>query len=109
VSRELVSRYPQGALFRNRDGNAFSRNSIVCRFRRLRERLPHLTSVTAYCYRHTFTTEALTRGVGLAQVAELLGHSGTEMVMRHYQHLAEKVEYMRAAAAQAVGAGESSR
>lgn len=109
LSKALIAKHPTGPLFRNRLGRAFDRNSIRCRFRRLRDRLPHLKHFTAYAYRHTFTTDALTNGVGVAQVAELLGHTSTDMVMRHYQHLSQQVSYMRAAAAQAVGARESSR
>jgi len=102
MSRALSLRFPTGPLFRGRDGQAFTRNSIRCRFRRLRTKLPDMKPFTAYSYRHTFTTDALTNGVGIAQVAELLGHTSTDMVMRHYQHLSQKVDHMRAAAAQAV-------
>jgi integrase len=44
-------------------------------------------------------------GVGIAQVAELLGHTSTEMVMRHYSHIAGKVGHMREAAMKAANAG----
>ncbi len=40
-------------------------------------------------------------GVGVAQVAELLGHTSTDMVLRHYQHLREKREHLKQAAVQA--------
>lgn len=103
LSRLLVGRYKSGPLFRGRDGHAFTPNALRCRFRRLRERLPGLKPFTAYAYRHTFTTDALTNGVGIAQVAELLGHASTDMVMRHYQHLSQRVGHMRDAAAKAVG------
>src|SRR5437868_6507382 len=32
------------------------------------------------------------RGVGIAQVAELLGHTDTRMVSKHYGHLSQKVQ-----------------
>jgi site-specific recombinase XerD len=38
-------------------------------------------------------TDALINGCGLAQVAELVGHSSTETTM-HYQHLSEKRFHM---------------
>jgi integrase len=57
----------------------------------------------SYTYRHTFVTDALENGVGVAQVAELLGHTSTDMVMSHYQHLSEKREHLRLAAIQATG------
>jgi integrase len=39
--------------------------------------------------------------VGVAQVAELLGHTSTDMVMQHYQHLREKRDHLKQAAIQA--------
>jgi integrase len=102
LSRQLMERYPEGPLFRGpRSKRGFTRNGVRCRFRNLRLRLPHLKGVIAYAYRHTFATDALTNGVGIAQVAELLGHTNTDMVMRHYQHLRERTEHLRQAAAKA--------
>ena len=103
LSRKLIAKHPEGPLFRGpRGGRPFTRNSIRCRFRRLREKLPHLAGVVAYSYRHTFATEALANGVGIAQVAELMGHTRTEMVSFVYGHLAERLSHMQAAAKKAV-------
>jgi integrase len=41
-------------------------------------------------------------GVGVAQVAELLGHTSTEMVSRTYGHLADQLVHMREAVRRAV-------
>ncbi|MHB1424678.1 MAG: hypothetical protein ACYC3I_16030 [Gemmataceae bacterium] len=49
--------------------------------------------------------DALVNGVGIAQVAELLGHTSTEMVMKHYSHIAGNVAHMREAAVKAANAG----
>ena len=52
LSRKLIEKYPEGPLFRgprNKKGN--SRNGVRCRFRRLREKLPHLKGVISYTYR----------------------------------------------------------
>jgi integrase len=103
LSRRLMDRHPDGPLFRGWGGKPYSVNAIRCRFRRLREKLPHLRGVVAYCYRHTFASNALERGVGIAQVAELLGHRSTDMVMRHYSHLRDRQSHLRAAAAKAAG------
>jgi integrase len=102
LSRTMSEQRPDGLLFPNRTGKPFSRNAIRCRFRRLREKLPHLGYICAYLFRHSFATTALENGVGVAQVAELLGHKSTEMVMRHYGHLNQRVEHMRKMAAQAM-------
>jgi integrase len=105
LTRKLMAEHPEGALFRSPRGDKpFSRNNVRCRFRRLREKLPHLAGVVAYSYRHTFATEALANGVGIAQVAELMGHASTEMVSSVYGHLADRLSHMRDAAKKAVSA-----
>lgn len=102
LSRKLIALYPEGPLFRGpRDKTAFTRQNIRCRFRRLRKKLPHLKHFVCYNVRHTFATQALVNGVGVAQVAELLGHSSTEMVSKTYGHLADQVAHMREAARKA--------
>jgi hypothetical protein len=42
-------------------------------------------------------------GVGVAQVAELMGHSDTSMVSSVYGHLADQVGHLREMARKAVG------
>ncbi|MBI3408182.1 MAG: site-specific integrase [Planctomycetes bacterium] len=89
LTRRLVEKYPEGPLFRGpRSKQGFSRNGVRCRFRILREKLPHLAGVISYTMRHSFATQALVNGVGIAHVAELLGHVDTSMVSQHYAHLA---------------------
>jgi integrase len=99
-----MERHPDGPIFRNHLGKSWTRNALRCRFRRLRKEHPELSGITSYCYRHTFCTDALANGVEVAHVAELLGHTSTDMVMRHYQHLSQRVEHMRNKALQATGA-----
>jgi integrase len=104
LTKRLMAEHPDGPLFRSPwGGKPFTRNSIRCRFRRLRQKLPHLKGLIAYAYRHSFATDALVNGVGIAQVAELLGHTSTEMVMKHYSHIAGKIDHMREAAIKAAG------
>jgi integrase len=103
LTRKLVARHPDGPLFRGpRGGRPFTRNGIRCRFKRLRKKLPHLAGVVSYSYRHTWATEALVNGVGIAQVAELMGHASTEMVSTTYGHLADKLGHLRDAAQKAI-------
>jgi integrase len=104
LTRRLVGEYPEGPLFRGpRSKRGFTRNGVRCRFRRLREKLPQLSGVISYTMRHSFATQALVRGVGIAQVAELMGHVDTSMVSQHYAHLAGNVQHMREAAKKAAG------
>jgi site-specific recombinase XerD len=44
--------------------------------------------VTAHTMRHTFISRLVSKGVPLAEVSKLAGHSKLEMTMR-YTHLAE--------------------
>ncbi len=53
--------------------------------------------------RHSFATQALVNGVGIAHVAELLGHVDTSMVSQHYAHLSGNVQHMRDTAMKATG------
>jgi integrase len=103
LTRELMAIHSTGPLFRNTRGRPFTRNAWRCRFRRLRQRFPNLDGVVAYSARHTFATDALVNGVGLVQVAALLGHSNTTMVTTTYSHIAANVNHMREAAAKATG------
>ncbi len=106
LTRKLVERFPEGPLFRGpRSKRGFTRNGVRCRFRNLRQKLPHLAGVISYTMRHSFATQALVNGVGIAQVAELMGHVDTSMVSQHYAHLAGNVQHMREAARKAAGDG----
>ena len=50
---------------------------------------------------------------GIAQAAELLGHKGTEMIMRHYNKLRERRQHLRDEITRATrrdgGSGETPR
>lgn len=102
LTRKLVALYPEGPLFRGpRSKCGFTRNGVRCRFRNLRAKLPKLAGVISYTARHSFATQALINGVGIAHVAELMGHVDTTMVSQHYSHLAGNVQHMREAAMRA--------
>jgi integrase len=82
-------------LFRNQSGTVFGRKMLAQKMWRLSKSLG--VRVTAYGFRHTFATDALVSGVPDAHVAELLGHSGTAMLHKHYSHLGSKAQALRAA------------
>jgi integrase len=105
LCKTLVAKNPEGPIFRGPRGNRpFSKNAVRIRFMRLREKLPHLAGVVAYSYRHTYCTDALVNGVGVAQVAELMGHTSTDMVTSTYSKLSAQVAHLREAAKKATGA-----
>jgi integrase len=93
----LAKTYPIGPLFRNSAGNPWNKDSIRCRFRRLKRELkmPTLTPTTL---RHSFAHYRLSSGQDALTVAKLLGHVDTRMVATRYGHLEANVEYMTAAA-----------
>lgn len=107
LTKRLMVRNPQGPLFRGPRGNKpFSKNGVRCRFRRLRQKLPHLKGVISYTYRHSYATDALERGVPVATVAELIGHKDLRMIANHYGHLSEKRRHLQDAARKAAGYAE---
>jgi integrase len=93
LSKRIAQR-GDGILFLNTDGNPWDRNAVRCRFRRLRAKLG-LKGVVCYSFRHAFITDGLEAGVGIAQMAELAGHSDTKMINEVYSHLQERREHMR--------------
>jgi integrase len=95
ILRKLVKARPTGLLFPGQSGQRLSVNAVTCRFIRLCDKAG--VKATAYGYRHTFATEALARGVPDAQVAALMGHSGTAMLHRHYSHLTAQSQALRQA------------
>jgi integrase len=107
LTRRLAANHPEGPLFRNADGKPWTLQAINCRFRRKKNRKkdPLDKDVTAYVYRGTWATNALENGVPDATVAELMGHSGTAILHKHYSKLREKQDHLRKAAEQAMGDG----
>jgi integrase len=95
LTKRLVAKHPKGPLFRNEDDKPWNRNSIRCRFRRVRTKLQLGGDLVAYLYRHAVATDLLESGTGLAQACEILGHKDTEMIMRHYQKLRQRRDHLR--------------
>jgi integrase len=95
VLREQQAEHPRGYLFRRPTGGRWTTHSITQKFARV-SRVAGV-KVTAYCLRHSFATDALANGVPDAQVAELLGHSGTTMLHKHYSHLGARAQALREA------------
>jgi integrase len=104
LTRRMMDKNPTGPIFRNAHGKPWTLQAINCRFRRKRKRKkdPLDPSISAYTYRHSYTTDALENGVPIATVAELLGHQSTHMISKHYSHLSERTAHLRRAAEAAV-------
>jgi integrase len=95
LTRILLAARPKGPLFLNRDGDSWDKDTLGHRIRRLRRRLKLPEAMIAYAYRHSFTTRALTKGVDIATVAELLGHTSTAMISRNYGHLDQAKQHLK--------------
>lgn len=102
LSKALVELNPIGPMFRNRRGKPWTKNAVVCRMRRLRAKGVIPPGTVAYSFRHGYATDALSKGVTTAEVAQLLGHRDTRMVDEFYGHLDQRAEQMKAAARRAV-------
>lgn len=80
-----------GPVFTNRLGKRWTHNAVICRLRRLRERMglgaDHRgENVVAYTLRHTGATAAICAGIDLATLSALMGHTDVRMTAR-YIHL----------------------
>ncbi len=87
-----------GLLFDGINGK-LTANAIGGRIRRLSEKAG-LRNIIAYGYRHTFATDALSKGIADTHVASLLGHSSTTMLHKHYSHLTARTALLRDVAKQ---------
>lgn len=94
-------KYPEGPLFRNRRGRAWTANSVNCRFFDLRKALGF--EAFPYILRHSWCTDALLRGVDPLTVALLMGHTDASMVMKVYNHLIHQNDFLKNKLRQATG------
>jgi integrase len=105
LSNRLVAEHPDGPLFLNRRGRRWRKDAIRLRFQRLRKKCPQLGGVVAYTARHSYATDALERGVPDADVAALMGHTGTAVLHTWYSKLSQRRQHLRAAATRATDGG----
>jgi site-specific recombinase XerD len=96
-------RYQTGPLLRTHSGNPWTGRSITEAMQKLKRKAG--VCAMAYGYRHSFATDGLAKGLPEAHVAELLGHSSTAMLHKHYAHLTSRVGVMRNAASTVRPAG----
>jgi integrase len=95
LSGRLAARHPTGPLFRRASEKPFPPAYYLARLLRDLCRRLGVRKVTPYGYRHSWATDALAKGVPDAHVAELLGHSGTAMLHKHYSHLTDRARALK--------------
>ena len=103
LCRILAERYPVGPLFRNTRAETWKKTGWKQAMERAQRKLGLEKRPLTSGYRHTFATDALVAGVPDAQVAELLGHSGTAMLHKHHSHLTAQSQALRRALDQVRG------
>ena len=100
-AREIVERHikehPTGLLFWSTNGLPLRTNLIQFAMRRACKKKKIIPILFPYCYRHTFATDLLARGVSETLVAGLLGHAGTVVIHKHYSHLLGRMDALREA------------
>ena len=92
ITQRLMLQHPDGPLFRNTAGRAWTVFAVNCRFERIKKRID--TKYCLYNFRHTFATRMLQSGMDALTVSVLLGHSDTSMLGRVYQHLSHNPEHL---------------
>ena len=97
LTRIVAHSRKSGALFQADYGESWTYEKVRRRFHRLKQRKGVESECVLYSFRHTWITSALLAGVELATVAEMAGTS-IQMIERHYGHLDQRQERMKAAA-----------
>lgn len=91
---------PQGYLFINRNGGAWTSHDATRRLHYATTKLK-MPRATIYAFRHAFISDALGKGLSANVIAELCGNSPVT-IARNYDHLSKKRETMLNAAIVAV-------
>jgi site-specific recombinase XerD len=91
-------------VFLNGEGQPWTMGSLTHLFRDICERADLPMQVRLHGGRHTFATNAIMNGVGIATLAQLLGHRDVQCT-HWYTHLIDKRFHLNTAMNQAVGKG----
>lgn len=97
VALEIIKRrfevYPEGKLFRNTRGDAWTKYSICNRFHRLSK----IIGKRLFCYaaRHGFGTRKLIQGHDHLTIAALMGHTDGSMLAKIYSHISDDAGHLK--------------
>ena len=94
VSLEIVNRLAKdGPIFRTTKGTAWTRNSVNCRFKRLKRKLK-MPKLCATVLRHSYAHHRLETGTDSMIVSKLMGHVDGRMLATRYGHIEQNTAYM---------------
>lgn len=82
---------PDDAILTKADGSVWKKDDQAGRMRQTCAAANVSPPINFHAIRHTTASLLVEKGVPLAFVAEMLGHSDTRMVSRHYSHLAKNI------------------
>jgi integrase len=100
IVQDAIGDRKEGFILLNSSGDPWTRVGLRMAMRRTMKACK--VHFDAYTLRHSFATDALTRGVDGLTVGVLMGHVDPSMVGKIYQHLDQKPDYLREAAERAV-------
>ncbi len=97
IALEIIKRWmdknPDGKVFRNKRGDAWTKFSICNRMWHLQHKTGK--KLTAYGLRHGFATRKLKAKHGHLEIAEVLGHSDGSMLAKVYSHVDDDEQHLR--------------
>lgn len=93
IIKRLYEKYPEGKLFRNSRGDAWTKYSICNRFYRIGKIMGK--RVICYGVRHGFGTRKLIQKHDHLTVAELMGHTDGSMLSKVYSHIGEDDKHLK--------------
>lgn len=100
IARRWATRYPDGPLFRNSMGTAWTKENEHRKAIDTSKRSG--IKLTLHMLRHSLATRHLQAGTPVAVVAALLGHSNPAVTMTIYCHVIENLDVLRDAAARLI-------
>jgi len=98
--RKRMEKHPIGLLFRTQKGGKWTADAM-CEWLRALEKRLNIPRLTCYTWRHSFISDALEKGMTSEVIGHLVGNRATT-IAKHYDHLDQKQEALKAAARRAI-------
>lgn len=95
IITRLLPLHPEGKLFRNKRGDAWTKYSICNRFIRISRKTGK--RMFAYAARHGFGTRKLIQGHDHLTVAAIMGHTDGSMLAKIYSHISDDEAHLKKA------------